>query len=65
MCFFLQVRQESRPELLKKYKKVTPEEAEDSWTTQYNASEKVIGTNIAVRPPKLSKNGIRHHSICC
>jgi hypothetical protein len=36
------VRQESRAELLKKYKKVTAEEAEDSWTTQYNASEKVI-----------------------
>jgi hypothetical protein len=36
------VRQESRAELIKKYKKVTAEEAEDSWSTQYNASEKVI-----------------------
>jgi hypothetical protein len=37
----LQVRQESRAELLKKYKKVTTEEAEESWTGQYDASEKV------------------------
>jgi len=37
----LQVRQESRAELLKKYKKVSVEEAEEAWTDQFNASEKV------------------------
>ncbi|XP_059487413.1 protein strawberry notch [Neocloeon triangulifer] len=37
----LQLRQESRGELLKKYKKASPEEAEESWKQQYQASEKI------------------------
>lgn len=39
-CFpFSQIRQENLAELEKKYKKVTPDDAEPHWNEQYKTSE--------------------------